>query len=451
MTTAVHLPTVPRRFSVARRGCGRAWRRIAAPLLLAALAGLVACSSVPAPPTARGNDGDAQLLIVAIADMPEPLPGAGSVPRADYRRAPGYAGGTRAQAVADDIAADHTLAQQAVWTIASLQLRCMLYRLPADADRNAVLARLNADPRIALAQPLNRFDTYAAPAAYNDPLIGLQRGFAVLDAAGAQQWASGEGVRVAVIDSGVDSAHPDLQGRIAGQRDFAVAMPAARDGDVHGTQVAGLIAAGANNGVGIVGIAPRARLLAYRACWASGDSAGGSRCDSFSLAQALGAAIADGADVINLSLGGPADPLLARLATRAIERGSIVVGAMPPNGRRDGFPAGVPGVLMVASSDDGLPAPGVLAAPGRAILTLAPGGHYDYASGSSLAAAQVSGALALLRSLQPGLRGEAALAGLSPAGGALSGVLSGSGTASINLCVAVQRLRAAAECGPATR
>lgn len=439
-----------------------AWRRIATPLLLAALASLCACSSVPAPPPARGNDGDAQLLIVAIADTPEPLPGAGSVPRANYRLAPGYAGSTRAQAVADDIAADHTLAQQAVWTIASLQLRCMLYRVPADADRNAVLARLLADPRIALAQPLNRFDTYATPAAYNDPLIGLQRGFAVLGAAGAQQWASGEGVRVAVIDSGVDSAHPDLQGRIAGQRDFAVAMPAARDGDVHGTQVAGLIAAGANNGVGIVGIAPLARLLTYRACWASGDSGGSapgssaggpvgaSRCDSFSLAQALGAAIADGADIINLSLGGPADPLLARLATRAIERGSIVVGAMPPNGRRDGFPANVPGVLMVASSDDGVPGAGVLAAPGRAILTLAPGGHYDYASGSSLAAAQVSGALALLRSLQPGLRGEAAFAGLSPAGGAALGAV-GPGTGSINLCAAVQRLRAAAECGPAPR
>ena len=413
--------------------------------MLAVLAVLGACSTPPLQPTARGNAGDAQLLIVAIADTPEPLPGAGSVARADYRRSVGYAGGTRAQAVADDIAADHTLAQQAVWTIASLQLRCMPYRVPADVDRATVLTRLNADPRIALAQPLNRFDTCASlnpPAAYNDPLVGLQRGFAVLDAAGAQQWAAGEGVRVAVIDSGVDSAHPDLQGRIAVQRDFAAAMPAARDGDVHGTQVAGLIAAGANNGVGIVGIAPRARLLAYRACWASGESVGASRCDSFSLAQALGAAIADGADIINLSLGGPADPLLARLAGRAIERGSIVVGALPPNGRRDGFPAGVPGVLTVASSDDGVPAAGVLAAPGRSILTLAPGGHYDYASGSSLAAAQVSGALALLRSLQPGLRGDAARAGLAPRDGA--------SPASINLCAAVQRLRAAAECGAAT-
>ena len=198
--------------------------------MLAVLAVLGACSTPPLQPTARGNAGDAQLLIVAIADTPEPLPGAGSVARADYRRSVGYAGGTRAQAVADDIAADHTLAQQAVWTIASLQLRCMPYRVPADVDRATVLTRLNADPRIALAQPLNRFDTCASlnpPAAYNDPLVGLQRGFAVLDAAGAQQWAAGEGVRVAVIDSGVDSAHPDLQGRIAVQRDFAAAMPAA--------------------------------------------------------------------------------------------------------------------------------------------------------------------------------------------------------------------------------
>jgi subtilisin family serine protease len=88
-------------------------------------------------------------------------------------------------------------------------------------------------------------------------------------------------------------------------------------------------------------------------------------------------------------------------------RGIVVVGALPPGGQRQGFPSGVPGVLAVASSEDGPPLAGLLAAPGRRILTLAPGGGYEFASGSSMASAHVAGAAALLRALDPRLDGEA--------------------------------------------
>jgi subtilisin family serine protease len=342
--------------------------------------------------------------------------------------------------VSADIAKAHGLQEQAFWSITSLQLRCMLYKLPRGADRTALLQQLARDPRVQLAQPLNDFHTLAEPEAsaeprYDDPYVGLQRGFAAVNAAQAQRWTRGDGVRVALIDTGVDIGHPDLEGRIAGQRNFVAAdRPPAAGGEQHGTEMAGVIAAAANNRIGIVGMAPQAQLLAYRACW---PVVGGSRCNSFTLAQALGAAIAAGSDVINLSLGGPPDPLLQKLTEYAIQRGSIVVGAMLPGGGAQGFPAGVPGVLAVASSDDAPGGQRNLAAPGKEILTLTPGGHYGYASGSSLAAAHVSGAVALLRSLDPSLRADTAQAWL---------LQSAAPDSSIDICSALRHLRPAADC-----
>jgi subtilisin family serine protease len=149
------------------------------------------------------------------------------------------------------------------------------------------------------------------------------------------------------------------------------------------------------------------------------------------LAQALGAAIADGADVINLSLGGPSDPLLTRLVTYAQSRGAVVVAAAPPQRLGGGFPSDVPGTLVVASAED--PSPDVpLAAPGRSVLTTIPGGEYDMESGSSLACAQVSGVVALLRSVMPGVDADRLRR-------ALRASMSTS-TGSINACQAARHL-----------
>jgi hypothetical protein len=306
-------------------------------------------------------------------------------------------------ALAAQVAGEHGLRQLKAWSVATLSWRCMLLRLPPGVERAALLQRLQADPRVRLAQVLNDFETLATPA-YNDPYLPLQSGFATIDAAGAQRVTHGQGVTIAIIDTGIDAQHPDLQGRVALARDF-VGRPAS--GERHGTEVAGVIAAAANNGIGIVGVAPAAKLLAIRSCW-SGSVHEAARCNSFTIAQGLSAAMAAGADVINLSLGGPRDALLEQLTQQAQARGIVVVGALPRSGRREGFPSALPGVLVVASSEDGAPASGVLAAPGRSILTLAPGGGYDYASGSSLATAHVSGAVALLRSVDGTLDGAAA-------------------------------------------
>jgi subtilisin family serine protease len=417
---------------------------------------LQACTAPPPAPDTPGSpaafaERAEQMIIVAVDDPPEGLPRPGSTPRARYSGLAGYAGGSAGAAASAALADENGLQEQAFWSIAPLQWRCMLYRLAPGADKDAVMSRLARDSRVRLVQNLNEFETLATVAeptsraarpeasadGYDDPYLDLQRGFAAIQALQAQRWSRGEGVRIALVDTGVDARHPDLLGRVAEQRDMVGGSNRATPGgESHGTQMAGVIAATANNRIGIVGVAPDARLLLYRACWPV--AAGASRCNSYTLAQALAAAIEAGADIINLSLGGPADPLLQRLVEQALRNGTIVVGAVPPGGVMTGFPVGVAGVLAVASSDDAAPVADVLAAPGRDILTLAPGGQYGYASGSSLAAAHVSGAVAVLRSLQPGLRAGLAQAWLKPA----------VGHSPIDLCRAIQRLKPRADCRP---
>lgn len=429
------------------------WRHVLrGSALTSAAAGLIAllagCSMPIKPPMAPASaaavtGGD--LVIVAVADPPELRASPGSAARAaGYSRPAGYAGGGRALALADLLAAEHGLTELRAWTIPTLDWRCMLYRLPSGAARQELLARLAADPRVALAQPLNTFETLserlpdlrptspttvpvAGSATYNDPYLSLQDGFQAINAAAAQRVTRGEGTQVAVIDTGIDLTHPDLQGRVAMSRDFVGRQAV---GERHGTEVAGVIAATANNATGIVGVAPGTQLLSLRSCWATGTGEP-ARCNSFTLAQGLVAAMAAGADIINLSLGGPRDPLLEQLTKQALDRGIVVVAALPANGRREGFPSAVPGVVTVAMSEDGAPGSAQLAAPGRRILTLAPGGGYDYASGSSLATAHVSGAAALLRSVNGRLDGRD-----------LQRLLASEGSAPIDACRGLQRLDA---------
>src|SRR3546814_10395958 len=99
--------------------------------------------------------------------------------------------------------------------------------------------------------------------------------------------------------------------------------------------------------------------------------------------------------------GGPSAPLLEQLLDALLQQDRIVVVAMPPDGRIDGFPAATPGVIVVRSAQASAGQTGVMDAPGEDILTTQPDGRYDFASGSSLAAAHVSGIAALLLSLSP--------------------------------------------------
>ena len=174
--------------------------------------------------------------------------------------------------------------------------------------------------------------------------------------------------------------------------------------ETHGTEVAGLIAARADNALGIAGVAPQARLLALRACWQD-DRNGRARCNSFTLAKALQFAIDQRAQVINLSLGGPRDVLLGRLVDVALARGASVVAAVDPRAPDAGFPASLPGVIAVAGDPSrALPIRAFLA-PADALPTTTVDGGWGLVNGTSFAAAQVSGLIALLRDAAPKLRG----------------------------------------------
>ena len=371
--------------------------------VLLALSLMVAgCASTPpavqdALPVDMISHPDMYVVVTLRNDDPGSNLRAGSTLRG-YQNASAYTVGSIARSAVRGLTDTYRLREVSSWPIAMLGVHCVVFQVPAGQTVPQAIAQLRRDARVESVQPLQTFATQSA--VYNDPYERLQSSLDTMGVPAAHEWSRGAGVNVAVIDTGVDTRHPDLQGRIVEKRNFVDTDWQAFDNDRHGTAVAGLIAATANNSLGIVGIAPEASLHAYKACWqiAAGDSA--AVCNTFTLAKALGAAIDARVQIANLSLAGPGDPLLTRLVTQARLRGMIVVGAEPAD-RSAAFPTDIEGVIAVAAMDQQVAARGgTLAAPGTEVLTLVPDGHYDFASGSSIATANVSGVIALLLARQ---------------------------------------------------
>jgi subtilisin family serine protease len=269
---------------------------------------------------------------------------------------------------------------------------------------------------------------------YNDPYAGLQGSLAMMGVAQAHAWSRGKGVSIAVIDTGVDTSHADFAGSHISVSNFTGQKLRP---DAHGTAVTGIIAATGGNRLGIVGIAPEADVHALAACWSAPANPAQAVCDSFTLAVALANAIELKANIVNLSLGGPSDPLLRRLVEHGLARNMIFVAALPSTGTATGFPSEIPGVVVVDAVGHQHAARDVLLAPGTDVLTLVPPNGYDFVSGSSMAAANVSGGIALLLShrLKPTEVREV-LAQTAPHGD------------SINLCAALAGPQAGQRCQP---
>jgi subtilisin family serine protease len=291
--------------------------------------------------------------------------------------------------VAARLAQQHGLSLATDWPMPLLGVDCYVMNVPPGQAPEQVAQAIARDPRVAWAQTMN---LYLAQG-YDDPLFPVQPAGAAWHLADLHTLATGRQVRVAVVDSGVEPNHPDLAGQIELRENFVAGRAFAPEG--HGTEVAGIIAARANNHLGIVGVAPRARLLALRACWQ--ESAHATLCNSLSLALALDFAIAHDAQVINLSLAGPPDRLLAKLLDVALGRGISVVTAVDRAMVGGGFPASHPGVIAVADDDAGATPPGTWLAPGHDVPTTEPPARWMLVSGASFAAAHVSGLMALLR------------------------------------------------------
>ncbi len=300
------------------------------------------------------------------------------------------------------------------WTMASLGEQCVVFEVPPGRSVPDIIKRLASDRRVSSVQPVETFSTLSAPQEgleKKDPYAHLQHSVQTLRLDQAHRLATGKGVRVAVVDTGVDFDHPDLRDRVTVANNFVDRGERTFTTDIHGTAVAGVIAASVND-VGIVGVAPGAEIYALKACWQQPPSAREAVCNSYTLAKAMDFAISKGSQVINFSLGGPPDPLLGRLIGVALSKGIVVVAAN--GGPNRDFPASVQGVIGIVGSDDvkggaaAPPAPAssqgpALAAPAVDVLTTVPKGSYDFFSGSSLAAAQVSGIAALLLQKDPKL------------------------------------------------
>ena len=311
------------------------------------------------------------------------------------------------------------------WAMPIVGVDCYVMRVPEGRSVAMVIARVSQDPRVKWSQPLQLYRGQGATPS-GDPLLRASPAATQWHLSDLHRVATGRGVRIAVIDSKVDTNHPDLVGQFAADRDF-VAGASSRP-EQHGTAVAGVIGAKPNNGIGMVGVAPGAKMLALRACWQTSSN---TLCDTLSLARALQFAVGNGAGVINLSLSGPDDLLLRKLIDIALERRITVVAAVDPKVTNGGFPASQPGVIAVTQDSLRKIPAHLYGAPGENVPTTKPGGIWDLVSGSSYAAAHVSGLAALVREER----------GSTPAGS-----LARSANGAVDACATVLRITVECAC-----
>ena len=296
-----------------------------------------------------------------------------------------------------------------------LRARAELMRVPGTRPQEPIIASLRRDPRVRAVQGNQRYlhtgavsDGYlhAGEAETSRPPGIPQYGPRKIGLPEAHQLALGRHVLIAVIDSAIDGEHPELRGAVV--RSFNAAGRADLAPDFHGTAIAGLIHA---HGV-VESAAPESQILAVRA-FRTDRQSGNPETTSQILITAVNWAVMNGAKVLNMSFIGAHDPALQELLQAVNERGVVVVAAAGNGGPSAPpvYPAAYPGVIAVTAVDEA-DHPYEFANRGNYIAVAAPGvdilapverGGYAYVSGTSFAAAYVSGIAALLLERDPSL------------------------------------------------
>lgn len=301
-----------------------------------------------------------------------------------------------------------------------------IYRVQINPDQDvmAAIKMLEADPNVEYAEP-----NYLARAAVvpNDPLYSSQWALEKISAPAAWDVVTGTpSAVIALIDSGLDTTHPDLTGRLwinpgeipnngidddnngyiddVNGWNFVGSNNNVSDDNGHGTQVAGVASASTNNAIGIAGMCWNCRLMIVKAMQASGVA------NYSDIAAAVNYAASKGAQVINLSLGGYADSATLRAAIDVASSTAVIVGgAGNDNVSTPFYPAAYPSVLSVAATTNSDTKASFsnygswvdVAAPGVAISTTLSGGDYGTSEGTSLSAPLVAGLAGLIESAHP--------------------------------------------------
>ncbi|MEL6367946.1 MAG: S8 family serine peptidase [Pseudomonadota bacterium] len=352
-------------------------RRLRAGALATLSLCVMACSVLPSPESER--------WVVVIDD---PMSGDGMSGEM-YSREMNSEHSVDVHQIAMDIAATYDVELLADWPINQVGVYCIEIR-GADSQ---TLQKLRIDPRVLWIQNEHglRVESSAMAPTPNDLLNDFM----------ATVTERGGDTVIAVIDTDVDTSHPDLLDAKLTVSDF-VGQQGMPMKERHGTAVVGLISSKPRSEKGMRGIADEAQTHLLRACWEKDRGKG--ICSTRTLSKALNAAIELRPDIVNLSLSGVRDPLLDRLVGILIRNGSLVIAAYDEDRSPERrFPAARPGVIYAVGSVQPMAANDtmtVVIAPRSAIST-APMASYDVVTGHSIAAPIVAAMAACLMHRYP--------------------------------------------------
>jgi thermitase len=282
--------------------------------------------------------------------------------------------------------------------------------LPAGVDPVRAAAAYIADPLVDFAEPNYVFTATGVP---NDASFSSMYGLDKIDAPegwdaafGPGNFPSTGGIRVGIVDTGVDKSHADLGAKVKACAQALTNLGILQNGSCnddhgHGTHTAGTIAAFTNNGIGVAGVAPNADLAICKALNVAGSGFTTDIVKCINWLRTTG-----GARIISMSIGSTGSTTaFDRELSAAYAAGVLLVAAAGNDGNTTlNYPAGHPDVVSVAATDSNdakasfsnCNADVEIAAPGVNILSTAPGGGYQTMSGTSMATPHVSGAAAVV-------------------------------------------------------